>query len=793
MKKLFRAFKILLVFIVLVILAVGCGASWFFYRATPDYAGNKALPGLSAPVSVVHDEHGVPHIFADNNEDAIRTLGYLHASERLFQMEMQRRAGQGRLSEIIGADTLNIDKFVRALQLYSLAESSVASLSPDAQKFFQAYADGVNAWLTTHQNALPPEMMILGIKPEPWKIADSVVWGKLMALQLSKNYASEILRLQLSKKLNTAQMSALFAAVPAGTPITTEPSATSSQPEAQNFSSQIAEGIGHITGLDRPASNEWVISGDHTESGKPILANDPHLGLDAPVLWYLARIVTPGFSMEGATVPGLPVVLLGQNDHIAWGFTTTGSDVEDLFIETLDLKNPNNYLTAEGSTNFTVRSETIHVKDQKDVVLQIRSTRHGPVLSDIDPDLIKLAGKDKIVALAFTGLGAHDTTSEALMLLNRAESWQDFQSALKLYQCPPQNIVFADTAGNIGFITPGFVPIRKAGNGTLPVDGASGAYEWTGFIPLAEVPQVYNPKAGFIFNANNNVAGASYPYFMGVDWEEPWRAERIQQLITATDKHTLDSSAAMQADHTSLAARALLPFLLAQKAPDARAVQAMDLLRKWDGTMDKARPEPLIFEAWLYEMHKNLLENKTGFTLEEKGPYAATSIEYILQHDGTDWCATDDCSGEIVKALEDALNFITQRDGPDITQWQWGHEHFAVLRHKFYSHIPVLRDWTNLDIPSSGDFYTLDRGGSAEFHGEYPFGRTHGGGFRGLYDLNDPSQSRFMITTGESGHIFSPHYGDLVKHWNNVESFTLTGSRDDLVKRGLPELKLLPQ
>ncbi len=812
--------KALLAFAVLIaFIGLSGGIFGAFYYAMPQYKGEASLHGLTAPVKVIRDEHGVPHIFANDMNDAARALGYVHAGERLFQMELQRRAGQGTLSEVFGSDMLGVDKYIRTLGLYALAQSSFTALSPEAQTFNQAYADGVNAWLETHRKQLPPEFLILGIRPDAWQPADSVVWGKLMALQLSKNYGYEILRSQLAKKLSADQMKVLFT-IPTDTPITTEPSSkTSAQDQslqnappfniAANLSSNAPSPtittqnqLGSLIGLDHPASNEWVISGSRTESGKPILANDPHLGLEAPILWYLARIVTPTLSIKGATVPGLPIVLLGQNDHIAWGFTTTGSDTQDLFIETIDPKNPNNYMTPDGSVPFDARIETIHVKGATDVKLTVRTTHHGPVMSDIDEEMASLAGKDKVMALAFTALGAHDTTAEALMRLNRAGNWQEFQDALKLYQAPTQNVVYADTDGHIGFMSPGYLPIRKQGDGTIPVDGASGENEWVRLVPFDELPQVFDPPAGFIFNGNNAIVSKKYPYFIGMDWEEPYRARRLQQYFDQPGKHTLDTSAMMQADVTSLAARQLLPYLLQAQPmgkgplPD-RVAEALILMQGWNSAMDKNRPEPLIFEAWLYEMHKLMLQEKAGNPLEEKGPYDATAINAIMMADASGkstapWCGVQECKTLTSKALNDAIDLLTTRDGPDIRNWRWGNEHITHLRHKFYSHIPGLSWFSKLDIPSSGDFYTLDRGGSFKPDTDAPFMRDHGGGFRGLYDLGDPSQSRFMITTGESGHIFSRHYGDLVKDWNDVKSFTLSGTHDELAAKGLPELTLKP-
>lgn len=775
-----------IVVVALAVLAIGAVA-FLFYRAMPDYSGAAHLPGLSGEVRVYRDIHGVPHIFASTRNDAARALGYLHASERLYQMEIQRRAGQGRLAEVAGADLVGVDKFIRTLGFYRLAQSSLAALSPEAQAMCQAYADGVNAFLGAHRGALPPEFLLLGDDPEPWQPADSIVWGKLMSLQLSNNYALEAQRAELAQKMPPDMARLLFPPAPTGSPITTLPASNAQHSQIPSPRSQ----LGALIALDHGASNEWVVAGAHTESGKPILANDPHLGLQAPILWYLARIVTPGFSLKGATVPGAPIMLLGQNDHIAWGFTTANTDTQDLFVETIDPKNPARYLSPEGAQDFSTHEEIIHVKKAPDVVLKVRATRHGPVLSDVDEELAGVAGQGKVVALSFTGLGDRDTTTEALMHVNRAENWEQFLGALKLFQTPTQNIVFADTAGNIGFISPGLVPLRKSGDGLAPADGASGASDWTGFVPFGQLPQSYNPPAGFLFNANNaNVPDDNVPTF-GRDWEEPYRARRIQQFFETIDKHSLDTSAAMQADLVSLAATDFLPLLKRIAPSDERAKQALAMLAHWDGKMDKDRAEPLIFEAWLSAMRRIMINEKTGLALTEKGPYAA-SARYALLSDHPQWCATPqapdlDCAQTMARALHESLALLTQRDGEDMTKWRWGAEHFSQLTHQFYSHVPLLDRLSDLSLPASGGYYTLDRGEAFKPKPEHPFARAHAAGFRGLYDLSDPDKSRFMIATGESGHIFSRHYGDLVSLWSAGQAITLAGTEEEL-KRGGAEV-----
>jgi penicillin amidase len=777
--------------VALAVVAVIAGA-YLFWRAMPAYSGSEKLPGLSAEVHVWRDGYGVPHIFAASMDDAARALGYLHASERLFQMELSRRVGQGRLAEVFGADRLGVDKFIRTLGLYREAESSFAALPPWAQKRLEAYSDGVNAFLDTHKNALPPEFLIVGDVPEPWKPADSLVWGKLMALQLSANYEFEALRAHLLEKLGPEQAQWMFPGVKPGDPITTLPALNPSHASGES----IEDEIGALTGIGRGASNEWVVSGSRTVTGKPILANDPHLGIEAPILWYLARIVTPEGWVKGATAPGTPFVLLGQNDHIAWGLTIANSDVQDLFVETVDPTDPSKYLTPDGPKPFETREETIRVKDAPDVKLTIRATRHGPVLSDVSKDLGGLAGPGKAIALAFTGLGDRDTTEEAIMRLDVARNWSDFLDAMRVAQTPTQNVVYADVSGDIGFFSPGLVPLRKSGDGLAPVDGASGAFDWIGVVPFEELPRLHNPEIGFAFNANNaNVPDDHQPTF-GQDWEENFRARRIQQFFDTIDKHSLETSAAMQADHLSLAARELQPFIAMIAPTDERARQAQAMLASWNAVMDENRPEPLIFTAFLGALHRILIEEKTGLKMEAEGPFAAKTLVSLMR-DHPSWCDAPekpdpDCRKALARALDEGLALIVKRDGADMSQWRWGAEHVSLLRHKVYSHVPLLDRISDLSIPSGGGFYTLDRGGGFEATGDKPFARTRGAGFRGLYDLADPEKSRFVITTGESGHIISPHYRDLVPLWNNVKSITLAGSEDDFKKAGARELILSP-
>ncbi len=785
--------------------AVAGGGWWFWQRSLPELTGTFALPGLSAPAQIVRDANGIPSIFAGNRPDALRALGYLHASERFFSMEMNRRAGQGRLAEVAGADMLGADKLLRGLDLYRLAEQSYATFAPESQAQFEAYAAGVNGWLATHQDRLPLEFTLLGIKPAPWRPADSVVWGKLMAMQLSANMRDELRRARLLTQFPADKIEALYPPYPATAPVTVQPdfpalpSPDKAAPLPQRGELRDAEPLRRalarlerlVTQQQPGASNEWVVSGARSVTGKPLLANDPHLDLQAPILWFLVRLVTPEMVVAGGSVPGLPGVLLGQNGHIAWGFTTTNSDVQDVFVETVDPQDATRYLTPEGSAAFVTRTETFKVKGEPDVTLTVRQTRHGPVLSDVDAEARQaLQGTDKVLALGFTALRADDKTAQALLQMNVARNWDEFQRALQDFQAPPQNIVYADTAGHIGFTNAGLVPVRAGGDGRYPADGAGGVGDWRGMVPFADLPRLFDPPGGTIFNANNAVVGGGSPWF-GREWEQPYRAERLQELLKAKPQFSLDDMAAMQADIVSAAARSLLPKLLPLiEAQTPAGKQALALLQGWDFTMRADRPEPLLFSWLLLRVYDAMLRDRYGEAAAEFDP--KVSALTALLDAGEGWCV-DRCRKDVNAAWGRALAELSARHGAEMLRWRWGDEHQAPFANKVLSHLPGF-DWLfDLTQASDGDFYTLNRGGSfGEAGSKKPFVKLHGAGYRAVYDLADPDKSRFMIAVGNAGHPLSPYYANLLPLWQRGASVTITGTAEELIAQGGRRLTLVP-
>jgi penicillin amidase len=750
----------------LLLLALGGGFYLYLRSALPQTDGRIVLAGPKAEIRVERDADGVPRIIAQDDEDLAFGLGFVHAQERLFQMELQRRYGAGGLSEIFGRDALAVDRQMRVLGLYRAAEAEIPFLSAPMNGALEAYASGVNAFLKSRRGALPPEFLMLGFAPEPWRPADSLVWGKLMAVQLGGNYRGELLRARMARTIPAADLAFLYPEYPKDAPTTLAEMLPIYRRLALD---PLYEALPSVVGPNY-ASDNWVVDGQHSASGKPILADDPHLAFGAPGFWYLARLNTPQHEIVGGTVAGVPLVIVGHNERIAWGFTTTTADVEDLYVEKIDPADPQRYLTPQGSARFKSRRETIAVKGAPPVELTIRETRHGPVLSDALP--AGAAEPGYVLALAATLSTREDRSAEALWEINRASDWPSFRAALQKFVGPVQNIVYADVDGTIGFIAPGLVPIRRKGDGWLPVPGWTGEYDWTGFIPFEALPSAINPPSGHFVTANNKIVPDSYPYFLSRDWDLPNRAERIEALLAATPVQTPASSAAIQADTLSLMAQHLVPLMTGAVTQNAAAREAVERLRDWDFRMDMDKVEPLLFTAWLREFSRSVLLGRFGDVASDYWDLRPQVMEAVLS-DRPDWCddpkrpGEESCGSRLAEALEAALARLRRDYGPDMAQWKWGRAHVAVFANPVFSRIPVLRDWLEITIPAPGAYDTLNRGPSTIRDEAKPFEHRYGAGLRMITDLASPEDSRMIATPGQSGDPLSAHYSDLVQRWRD--------------------------
>jgi penicillin amidase len=752
------------------LIVLGVGFYLYLRSALPQTDGRIVVSGPKAEIRIERDADGVPLITAWDDEDVAFGLGFVHAQERLFQMELQRRYGAGRLAEIFGQQAVATDRQMRVLGLYRAAESAIPSLSPQMNRALSAYAAGVNAFLASRRGALPPEFLLLGFVPEPWQPADSLVWGKLMAVQLGGNYRGELLRARMARTITAADLAFLYPEYPKAAP-TTLADADMLSIYRRLALDRLYEALPAVVGPNY-ASNNWVVDGTHSASGKPLLANDPHLVFGAPGFWYLASLKTPQHEIAGGTVAGVPLVVIGHNERIAWGFTTTTSDVEDLYIEKIDPADPGQYLTPQGSAPFSSREETILVKGAAPVDITIRETRHGPVLSDTlapgttDPGFV--------LALAATFTIPEDRSAEALWEVNRAADWPGFRAALQKFVGPMENMVYADVDGTIGFIAPGLVPIRRKGDGWLPVPGWTGEYDWAGFIPFAALPSAVNPPSGGFVNANNKIVPDTYPYFLSRDWDLPNRAERIDALLAATPVQTPASSAAIEADTLSLMAEHLVPLMTRIVEVNDAAREAIERLRRWHFHMDREKVEPLLFTAWLREFSRSILFGRFGDAVSDYWDLKPRVMEAVLT-ERPDWCddpkrpGEESCGTRLAESLGLALARLRRDYGPDMTQWNWGRAHIARFANPVFSRIPVLRDWFEVAISTPGAYDTLNRGPSAIRDDTRPFEQRFGAGLRIITDLASPNDAMMMMTPGQSGNPLSAHFADLLHRWRDFE------------------------
>lgn len=786
--------------------AVFLAGTYFHVRgALPPYSGQFETTGLKAPVEILRDRNAVPHITAGSLEDAAFALGYVHAQDRFWQMELLRRLGQGRLAELVpavlvGNGLIESDRTMRGLGIYRKASDSVNALSPAMRARLDAYAAGVNAWILDDDQQFGLELALIKLlsggryKPEPWRPADSLVWAKLMALGLDGNWRAELLRLRLAQKIGEDGVKFLI------------------EPSGESKDSTLSLVMAAVKGIDlerlyratdnpatrkREASNEWVLAGAHTVSGRPLLANDPHLGFAFPGVWYLARLVGPGFDIRGATSPGSPVVVLGHNGTIGWGFTTTNLDSQDLFVERVDPTDPNRYITPDGARPFAVREETIRVAWGDPVTLRVRETRHGPVIDDFVERTDKLTPQGHVLALQATALDGADTSAEGFARLGQAQNWEEFLAAARRIGSPMQNIVYADTSGNVGLVSPAKVPIRRKGDGSMPVPGWTPEYDWAGFVPFDELPRVYNPAGGVIVNANARLVPDSYRHFISRDWAEPYRQRRADQLLREVGRHPVYGMIVMQADNQSLDAAEMLPWLLKGAPRNARAAVAQETLRRWNMFMLAGRPEPLIYNAWIAELQRGLLGDELGDKLYES--LAAPNVPLMVRilRDKPGWCddggtkQTETCEDMIALALDRALDWISRRQGPDIAKWQWGLEHHAVHRHPLFDSVPLLRDIASVRFPSDGGAQTLNRA-TPSFRGRRPFDAVHGAGYRGIYDFSDLENSRFAMPLGQSGNMLSPWARNFVERWQKLGYVEIGGSRAETARTAVGTITLSP-
>ncbi|WP_243090681.1 penicillin acylase family protein [Thermus neutrinimicus] len=745
MKRLLRVLAWLLGLAILAVLGVGLAAYITLRASLPQVEGRLALKGLSAPVEVGRDPGGVVRIRAQTLRDLLFAQGFVHAQERLWQMEFQRRVGQGRLSEVLGEATLAQDRFLRTFGFYRAAQGAYERLYPEEKEAVDAYVAGVNAFLQSGA-PLPPEFRLLGFRPEPWTGPDVLVWAKMMSFDLSGNWEEELLRHRLlARGISPERLLELMPPYPEDAP-------TILQSEDLRLPLKREEAPVALLQMAPPrfleASNNWVVAGSRTVTGKPFLANDPHLRLGAPSLWFLMALEAPGYRAIGASLPGVPGIVIGRNDRIAWGVTNVGADVQDLYL--LEDVEGKGYRYKGRVVPYRVREERIPIKGGKEEVLRVRETVYGPVITDAleNPPRVPMA-------LRWVSLDEEDHILMAYLGINRAQNWQEFVAALSPYSAPSQNFVYADVDGNIGYIAPGKFPIRKEGHtGMVPVPG-NGEWDWQGYRKSEEWPKVLNPKEGFLVTANNKVTPQGFPYALTHDWAEPYRAERIRELLLAKERLALEDMQAMQQDQKTLLFRDFRPVLELLNPLSERSRAFRERLLAWDGVMGQNSEEALVFALWYTELTR-LPRGEVGEEFWDQPRYLLKALrEGDKNCDQPETEYRESCLDFAALALERTLD---RKEGLRVRSW--GAVHQATFPHAVLTHTP-LRRFTDRRVSFGGDRYTVNVG---------PFDpktllMSHGPSYRQIVDLAHPEASLFIHPMGQTGHFLSPHYADLLPLW----------------------------
>lgn len=738
-------------------LSATAAAVGFLWLTLPASRQHAEISGLSGPVYISFDQNGVPRIHAASDADGAAALGFVHARDRMFQMELTRRIASGRLAELAGPSALDLDKLMRTLGVRAAALADYSESPETLKKLAEAYSQGVNAWIVGRGRFAAVEFLLTG-RPEPWQPADCLLWAKLMGLWLSSNYRTELARLALSDKIPLERVYELW---PVQNGEVRRPDGSvvyRRHAEAARWIRAVLPAFPAPFTEPSTASNEWAVDGRRSETGAPLLAGDPHQAFRFPSTWYLARIETPNGVLAGATAPGVPLLVLGHNGRIAWTFTTTGADVQDVFQESsVDREH---YKGPDGALPFGVRQEHIRVRGSSEVAIAVRATRHGPVISDL-PIFRNLLPKGvSLLAVEMANLAQHDTAAVGLYALNRSATVEDAGRAAAGISSPVQNLLVADRQRIALYVT-GRVPIRRSGDGSFPVPGEEGMYDWVGFASGDELPRYVAPAAGRLVNANEPVAPPDYGVFLGRDWFGGWRAQRIHQMLDQAGHLSVQNFVAMQADVTSTYAQQLLPALLNVPHYPGIVRDAVELLRNWNGAMTIGRPEPLIFNSWLRRFSTSVL-TRAGAPAETEASPAMEFTAWVLSPDGKHWCG-DKCDGLVATALKDAIDELAARHGNNVQSWRWGTEHQAVFADQVLQGIPILDALTKRQIASPGDDSTVDRGGMPVGS----FKAVHGASFRAVYDLADLEKSRFVVSPGQSGNPFSRHAWDFLQRWRD--------------------------
>ncbi len=815
-----RAFRYLVAAILLLAGLSLVAGWWLVHRSLPELDGSLTIPELHQVVLVDRDQWGVPRIRADSLEDLVTAQGYVMAQDRLWQMDLLRRVAGGELSEIFGPGPedalLKIDRENRTLGLREAAGRGIAEMNPDARALLEAYARGVNRYIQDHSRKLPLEFLLLRYDPRPWRPADTLLINLYMWKSLTSTWKQEINRANITARVGPERAKDLYVVdspfdhyvvggpepaskaetIAFGMPDVRSHTNNYSDPgreqpaspewaEAEAFLAQFDEQIPAMLG-----SNNWVVSGAHTSTGKPLLANDPHLGLGVPCIWYMVHLEAPGLNAEGFDLPGTPLLIIGHNERIAWGFTNNGTDVQDLYIETSNPANPLEYRVNGAWAAAKVRREVIHIKGRPDESLDVVVTRHGPVVR-------REGGRAYALRWTATEPGAMEF---GYPLICRAKNWNDFLDVMRRIPGPAQNIIYADVDGNIGFIVAARIPIRKNGDGSVPVPGDTGDYEWTGYIPFEELPQVLNPPGGIIGTANARTTGPGYRWFLTARWANPYRTERIYELLDARKDLRPEDFNSIQNDILTLPGQFLAEQLVraaqSRQPQDPRARELVRRLASWDGLAKQDSTEMSFVEYARHMLLRNLLRPYLGgdtegyewwdFTSQYENVWLRDKVflENVLRERPARWLPKEFGSyDELLLASADqaVAQLQTETREPDARDWTWGTINSLFMAHPL-GRSGFLRNFLSIGpMPQSGSIDTVKA-----------MGHGHGPSMRFVTDLSNFDNSLMELTTGESGQFGSPYYHDQFSAWYEGQGLPAPFSNDAEMHVRAHRLRLLP-
>lgn len=783
---------------------LGAGYYWLLRRPQARTKGKLSLAGLRAPVEVIRDPWGVPHIYAENNRDLMYAQGFVHAQERLWQMDYNRRLASGRLAEIIGPQGLPLDRWIRVLGLRRAAERDRLILEPHVSQLLEAYAMGVNARID--QGRLPVEFSLLRYRPESWTITDTLVWAKMMAWTLSANWESELLRAHLVAKLGPELAAELEPDMSSQWPSILQPGAdyatTGAAALERARSARPYLGPGPFDGL---GSNNWVLGGQRTASGRPLLANDMHLFLSIPAIWFENHLVGRDLNVTGVSFPGVPGVIVGHNQHVAWGFTNGFADVQDLYMEHLrrDDEAGVQYEFKGEWHDATVIQEHIRVRGGDTAVEEVVLTPHGPIINSLAGDF---AGEQPL-ALRWTTLEP-ERMFLALFKMNQARDCRGFRESLRYWSSPVQNVVYADIDGNIGYTYAGKVPIRAKGEGLVPVPGWSGEYEWTGYIPFEELPHLYNPPRGYIATANNRVVDQGYPYFISREFVVGERAERIVELIESQAKIDSQYIQHMQFDQNSLLAREMRKHICEIQAEDPEFAAVIGILRDWDGAMSSGSVAAAIYEVFNFRLMNLILKDKLGDLAMRyigKGPTPVLAEMSIFSQRAREWLQTileqpqshwfdlghGETRDEVLRiAMRQTVDYLKSELGPQVGDWVWGKLHRLVFPHPLGRGALLGKFLNRGPYSVGGDNSTIWLTSFSEL--DLRTENLVGPPFRFIADLGDWRNSLGLLAPGQSGHPGSRHYADQVQAWFTQGYHPMLFTREDVEANASAALHLRP-